>query len=57
MRVDEAGRDGLAGGDDFSVPGRSRQVPNRHDAVARHPDIGFEAGLAGAVEHGGIADD
>ena len=57
VRVDEAGGQRLAGGDHLAVGRAAAEVADRDDAVAGDADVGGEARRAGAVEHGGVADD
>ena len=57
VRVDEARRDGAAGGGNLAVRAGRPEVAHRGDAIAGDADIGLETGGAAAVEHGGIAND
>ena len=57
MEVEEPRRDDRSCGVDLGLAvGRE---PRRHldDAAVAHPDVGREAGAAGAVDHGAAADE
>jgi hypothetical protein len=57
VRIDETRRGDQAGGVEFPVRARVRQLANGGDVRAADADIGAKARRLGAVDNAGVADD
>jgi hypothetical protein len=56
VRINKARRNSLAVGNNLLVSGCTPKIANGDNPIFRNAYIGIEAGRAGPVENGGIAD-